>query len=1154
MSTASSTKPLSENCCVGTYGRTLDNTCQPCSTCAAGLSVISPCTTVQNIICGDTTPPVITILGANPQTTQAGQPWIDPGADANDVISGRLAVVVTPTGGVNVRQLGSQTITYTATDFAGNSASATRVVNVVDTLPPVLTLNSNAVITWEANTTYVDPGCLAVDQLDGTVAVTTTGLPINTNLIRNYTISYRACDARALCATLNRTVIIVQTTVPVITLLGLSTITVEAPALFVDPGATAYDTVDGTLTSLITRTFQFLNGSVFVAATGVDQQRLGTYRISYNLVNARGLRALTMVRTVNLVDTTPPNITLFGANPFLLQGATPYIEPGFSSMDAFYGNVTSLVVVTGNLFSVMAAPNTTFTISYSVTDPSGNNRVVTRTVIIIDTIPPRLFLLGNATFFQQANTTYVDPGVFANDTLDGILTPNVTVTGTVRVNSPFLTNFVLQYNVVDRAGNRATPVSRTVIIINTIPPVITLRGGDMTWEAAVNPFVDPGATAWDVIDGDISALINRTGSVNVMSPSNTAYTLSYRVRDTSGLEAIVRYRTVTIIDTTRPVIILRGNATFFQQGAFPYVDPGATAFDTLNGNITNSIVTVNPVNTSAPAGTVFVVTYNVLDAAGNAAIQVNRTVIIIDTIPPVLTLLGSPTVNWQGAVPWVDPGCRANDLLSGDITSLIQINGTVNVMAPAGTVFTLTYLVTDPAGNRAVPVTRTVVIIDTIAPAIELRGADSMTYESAQEWVDPGYVAFDTLDGNITSRVNITGHINVMAPSGSFFELLYNVRDRAGNQAPQRQRNVTMLDTIPPVITLHGLQVVHHQGATEWVDPGFTAWDALDGNLTVNVTVDGDVVNVMAFAGTTFNIRYSVRDVAGNFYQIVRTVIIIDTIAPIIYLNGLSFLTQECTFPYVDAGATANDTLDGNLTVNITLTGEVNVWAPSQTSFNLTYSVVDRAGNRAINVIRVVLMLDTIPPNVTLLGEPFVFAEGGAAYLDVGAVSHDLLDGDLTSWIFENVTLSVDPTGLTSPLAPSVLATEGNMSIITTFAPLSSNYTIDFISIDRAGNIGRVQRLVTIVSTLPPLLLLLGQQSVRVREGTLYLDAGAVASSQYFGDLTSEIDTRSLSGLALSELSTQVGAHLLEYSVADPSGMSATPRYRTVNVLSLIHI
>ena len=41
----------SNNCCQGTWGRTSDNTCQPCSSCANGFTMMSACTTIQDIVC-----------------------------------------------------------------------------------------------------------------------------------------------------------------------------------------------------------------------------------------------------------------------------------------------------------------------------------------------------------------------------------------------------------------------------------------------------------------------------------------------------------------------------------------------------------------------------------------------------------------------------------------------------------------------------------------------------------------------------------------------------------------------------------------------------------------------------------------------------------------------------------------------------------------------------------------------------------------------------------------------------------------------------------------------------------------------------------------------------------------------------------------------
>ena len=124
----------------------------------------------------DTTPPVVTLNGANPQTTEAASPWVDPGATAMDVVSGAIVpVTISPQTGVRVTVLGNQyvslisdidddiddslhQITYSATDPAGNTGSAVRTVTVVDTRPPVLNMAGSSPMQWEAATPYVVRG------------------------------------------------------------------------------------------------------------------------------------------------------------------------------------------------------------------------------------------------------------------------------------------------------------------------------------------------------------------------------------------------------------------------------------------------------------------------------------------------------------------------------------------------------------------------------------------------------------------------------------------------------------------------------------------------------------------------------------------------------------------------------------------------------------------------------------------------------------------------------------------------------------------------------------------------------------------------------------------------------------------------------------
>ena len=162
----------------------------------------------------------------------------------------------------------------------------------------------------------------------------------------------------------------------------------------------------------------------------------------------------------------------------------------------------------------------------------------------------------------------------------------------------------------------------------------------------------------------------------------------------------------TCVDTTVPVITLTGDATVTIEVGSTYTDAGATANDNYDGDITSSIVTVNNVDTSV-LGT-YTITYNVSDANGNAAVEVTRTVNVVDTTVPVITLEGEATVTLEVGTSYTDAGATANDNYDGDITDTIVIVNNVD-SAVVGT-YAVTYNVSDANGNAAEEVTRTVII------------------------------------------------------------------------------------------------------------------------------------------------------------------------------------------------------------------------------------------------------------------------------------------------------------------------------------------------------------------------------------------------------------------------------------------------------------
>ncbi|MBR9915765.1 MAG: DUF5011 domain-containing protein [Algicola sp.] len=162
-------------------------------------------------------------------------------------------------------------------------------------------------------------------------------------------------------------------------------------------------------------------------------------------------------------------------------------------------------------------------------------------------------------------------------------------------------------------------------------------------------------------------------------------------------------------DTTPPVITLNGASTINLEVGDTYNELGATATDNIDGNLTSSIVITGTVNTNT-AGT-YTRFYNVSDAAGNAATQRTRTVVVsepADTTPPVITLNGASTINLEVGDTYNELGATATDNVDGNLTSSIVITGTVNTNT-AGT-YTRFYNVSDAAGNAATQRTRTVIV------------------------------------------------------------------------------------------------------------------------------------------------------------------------------------------------------------------------------------------------------------------------------------------------------------------------------------------------------------------------------------------------------------------------------------------------------------
>ncbi|GGI56352.1 immunoglobulin-like domain-containing protein [Winogradskyella haliclonae] len=301
---------------------------------------------------------------------------------------------------------------------------------------------------------------------------------------------------------------------------------------------------------------------------------------------------------------------------------------------------------------------------------------------------------------------------------------------------------------------------------DTTAPVITLNGSSNISLELGETYTELGATATDNVDGDLTSSIVTTGSVNT-SLAGT-YTITYSVSDAAGNNASAT-RTVTVNpDTTAPVITLNGASTINLNVGDAYNEQGATATDNIDGDLTASIVTTGTVNANV-AGT-YTVTYSVSDAAGNSASATRTVVVSADTTAPVITLLGSATVNLTVGDAYTDAGATATDNIDGNLTSSIVVTGSVDTNT-AGT-YTLTYNVSDAAGNAATPVVRTVNVneVSTGCSGGISTFPYTESFESGDGWTQAGGDDGNWVRNSGSTPSNTTGPSS--AVNGSFYMFL----------------------------------------------------------------------------------------------------------------------------------------------------------------------------------------------------------------------------------------------------------------------------------------------------------------------------------------------------------------------------------------------
>lgn len=276
-------------------------------------------------------------------------------------------------------------------------------------------------------------------------------------------------------------------------------------------------------------------------------------------------------------------------------------------------------------------------------------------------------------------------------------------------------------------------------VINQWNVDIVLQGeSEITLECG-ETYSDPGAEAF--LGGTIFPDHLFSLKVDIEDHVDYQHPGIYKIEYSAGLlwYQSTAVRTLTLQDTLAPELVLKEDQNGYTLPGHPYEEPGFTATDMVDGDLTDAVVA------EERDGKIY---YSVTDSSGNTATAV-REIIYNDPLPPEITLMGEETMELPAGTPYEEPGFRAEDNCDGDLTDKVTISGGVD-QYHAG-YYEITYTVEDSFHNTA-SIIRKINVVPVPQP----------------DKVDPGdnvvYLTFDDGPSQYTSQLlDVLDRYNVKA-------------------------------------------------------------------------------------------------------------------------------------------------------------------------------------------------------------------------------------------------------------------------------------------------------------------------------------------------------------------------------------------------------
>jgi hypothetical protein len=800
------------------------------------------------------------------------------------------------------------TTTYTTIDNSGNATITVQVTTCQDTVSPTLEFNSTLTFPTGSNPTDEELKVgVATSDLSEPITLTVDDSGINYSVQGFYTASYTATDAFGNSRTRTRNVFVKG---------AGPTLTPPGPSPIACPTTPGVPNI-------------FLDGTEIIANITDDEWTEGLYaslqgeNITYKIVISQ-----------NSID----------ALPTTAAGTLDWDNNSDGWIDV---EVTPLYI------------------NYEIQDENGVPLIcTTRYIETIDVLPPTIYNIPNPILvykvpndgFGQSSTTPNDvitdivSKINVIDNVDGTGFTTATLEGITQVDINNGSDIVRTLRFTDSEGNESRYVA-TIQFTDNVHPVITLLGDDpLILTSSVLPS-DPGATATDFEDGSLAV----TSSWGSVFPNGKAiygtWNVKYTATDSTGV--IVEEIREVQVPYFPPTITLLGDDPYtFNQNPGSQQDPYAEAYSVLDGDLSSQIDSDwdDYINGSTPEGT-YTINYSVTDSRGNTATTTRQVTYIqlsgyLEEVPFLYPTSGSvynfTELDSDSAIPI---GVSTNN----------SLNPRVEISASYLPTTTKDYTISFWLKNSAVWASD---IIDSNG-ALPNSGSLYMAQQATNRALiyRPGTADVQYTNNNYLN--DISGkwiHVIMTANSSGDLNLYRNgilIETRSFTPAYDLDLSNTFVMSSPfqnkldsvdfinavmeaddvlslynagqgnrflsyyfenPIITLLGDDpYIFTENPGSQLDPGATASDFKDGDLTSQITSDWNTyINGSTLEGT-YAITYSVTDSDGNTTTATRTVSYNScpyTTLPNLYFDGSSTAAINSINNIALGGATLN-TSDG---------------------------------------------------------------------------------------------------------------------------------------------------------------------------------------------------------------------------------------------------